>query len=233
MPLKYDPSRPIYIHVINKLRNSRIRELFAAMAAECLPVYAEHGAELHNCWQSAPGQGRGPETVEVWELKDFPAYTAFVAASHGDKADPRIEAWLRMRDEWVESYDAMLCMPHPASPTIAELKERGVKAKLVVHELVHTMSSKQGDYLDGLHKIWGPVSRAAGRTLLALLYSPWNNRCAINIFGVGGELDDLPLWAGNYGHDKDEFQVWMTMAHSLRDDYNDRFLVPAPFSTAR
>ena len=122
MPLKYDPSRPIYIHVINKLRNARTGELFAAMAAECLPVYAEHGVYLHTCWESGPGQAQGPETVEVWELKDFPTFSAFVAASHGDRGDPRILRWHRLRDDWVASYDSMLCMPHPASPTIAELE---------------------------------------------------------------------------------------------------------------
>jgi hypothetical protein len=174
-----------------------------------------------------------PESVEIWELRDFATYQKFVAVSHGPGADPRIKAWKRLRDEWVRETDSMLCLPHPISPTIAELKERNVKAKLILHEVIHTNPSMQADYLDGMVKMWWKIADGAGHTVLALLYSPWNNRRAINIFGVGGDWDELPLWAGNYGHDKDEFQVWMTMAHSLRDDYNDRFLVPAPFSTAR
>jgi hypothetical protein len=66
-----------------------------------------------------------------------------------------------------------------------------------------------------------------------LYYSPWNNRRAINIWGVGEEWDRLPLWGANYGYHSDEFTLWMTMGHALRDDWNDRFMVPAPFSPIR
>jgi len=160
-------------------------------------AHAEHGLHLHCCWESAPGQGESPELVEIWELRDFATYTAFVAASHGTGRDPRLRAWQRLRADWVASGDSMLCLPHPVSPTIAELKERGVKAKLV------------------------------------LLYSPWNNRRAIKIQGMGPEWDDLRPWSTDYGEHNADFAMWMKMAPALRDDCNDGFLVPAPFSTAR
>jgi hypothetical protein len=233
MPFGYDPSRPIYIHAINKLRNANYEELYAAMEAECLPLYAEHGVHLHCCWESAPGQGESPEVVEVWELKDFPTYTAFVAASHGTGRDPRLRAWQRLRADWVASSDSMLCLPHPVSPTIAELKAQNVKAKLVLHEVIHTNPSMQADYLDGMVRMWWKIADSAGHTVLALLYSPWNNRRAIKVQGMGPEWDDLRPWSTNYGSHSDDFRLWMTMAPALRDDYNDRFLVPAPFSTAR
>ena len=101
MGFGFDPSRPIYIHAINKLKNSRTDDLFTAMEAECLPVFAEHGVHLHSCWESAPGQGMSPESVEIWDLRDFATYEKFVAVSHGPGADPRIKAWKRTRDEWV------------------------------------------------------------------------------------------------------------------------------------
>jgi hypothetical protein len=233
MGFGFDPSRPIYIHAINKLKNSRTEELFTAMEAECLPVFAEHGVHLHSCWESAPGQGMSPESVEIWELRDFATYEKFVAVSHGPAADPRIKAWKRTRDEWVGETDSMLCLPHPVSPTIAELRERGVKAKLILHEVIHTNPSMQADYLDGMVKMWWKIADAAGHTVLALIYSPWNNRRAIKIQGMGPEWDDLRPWTTDYGDHNEDFAMWMKMAPALRDDYNDRFLVPAPFSTAR
>jgi hypothetical protein len=229
----YDPSRPIYIHAISKLRNADYDELYAAIEAECLPLYAEHGLHLHNCWESAPGQGESPELVEIWELKDFAAYTAFVAASHGTGRDPRLRAWQRLRADWVASSDSMLCLPHPVSPTTAELKAQGVKAKLVLHETIHTNPSGQADYLDAMVNMWWKVADSVGHVVLALLWSPWNNRRAIKIQGMGPEWDDLRPWSTDYGEQNADFAMWMKMAPALRDDYNDRFLVPAPFSTAR
>jgi hypothetical protein len=233
MPISYDSSRPIYIHAINKLRSSDTEGLFSAMAQECLPLYAEHGIHLHSCWSNAIGQGQGPETIEVWEIENFDSYSAFLAANHSGKGDPRLAAWRRMRDEWINSSDEMLCLPHPKSPTIAELKAADMRAKLIVHEFVHTAPSMQPEYLDGVYRLWGKVAQAADRTVLGLYYSPWNNRRAINIWGIGREWDDLPVWNSNFSYDSDEFKLWMTMGHALRDNWDDRFMVPAPFSVAR
>ena len=231
MSIQYDPSRPVYIHVINKLRQPA-SDLFEAMEGEVLDCYAEHGLHLHSCWESGPGQGSAPETIEVWEMKDFSVYTAFVSASHGPGADPRLRAWQRGRGEWIAESDSMLCFAHPASPTIAELKQNNIKSKLVCHEYVHTLPSKQAEYLDAIYRMWWKVAQKAGRSLLGLYFSPWNNCRAINIWGIGEEWDDIPLWGQAYD-DSDEFTLWMNMGLALRDDWNDRFMVPAPFSVVR
>jgi hypothetical protein len=91
----------------------------------------------------------------------------------------------------------------------------------------------QADYLDGMVRMWWKIADSAGHVVLALLYSPWNCRRAIKIQGMGPEWDDLRPWSTNYGDHSADFALWMKMAPALRDDYNDRFLVPAPFSTAR
>lgn len=233
MPVAYDPARPVYIHTINKLRTARTADYHKALEAECLPAFREHGLDLHASWETGPGQGRGPETIEIWELRDFKVYSAFVAASHGDKADPRLQKWRETRDQWVAESDNMLCLPHPRSPTLAEIVANKTRAKLIVHEFVHTAPSMQAEYLDGIYRLWWKVAEPAGRSLLGLYYSPWNNRRAINIWGVGKEWDNLPLWGANYSYDSDEFRLWMTMGHALRDDWDDRFMVPAPYSPIR
>jgi hypothetical protein len=229
MPFGYNPAQPIYIHVINKLRNFRYDEFFEAMTAECLPLYDEHGVRLHGCWESAPGQGQGPETIEVWELKDFDVYSRFLAASRSG-GDPRLRTWQRLRDEWVATNESMLCLPHPASPTTAQLAANGTKAKLVLHDDVHTNPSMQAEYLDGMMKHWWKLAEGVGHVLIGLYYSPWHNRRAIRIQGMGPEWDDLRIWNQNYSGDTDDFRLWMSMSLALRDDFNDRFMMPAPFS---
>lgn len=86
----------------------------------------------------------------------------------------------------------MLCISHPKSPTLAEL--RGTKANLAIHEMVTCLPSRQFDYLDAIYKMWWkPVAEPGGRSLLGLLFSPWNSRRAINFWGVGESWDNLPI----------------------------------------
>ena len=230
-----DATRPIYIQQINTLRNARTAELFAAMQSDCLPAYQENGLQLLGCWETAPGQGPGPEMVEIWELPSFDAYSKFVAAAHSPKGDPRLRKWFERRSEWIVSMDSMLCISHPATPTVAQLRASGARAKLVVHETVHCEPSRQLDYLDTMYKLWWkPVAEPGGRTLIGLLYSPWNNRRAINIWGVGEEWDNLPVIGTGGNFQSEAFDLWVhQVGHALRDDWVDRFLVPAPFSTIR
>lgn len=235
MAYHLDPTRPIYIHQVNTLRTARTAGLFKAMQEECIPAYADHGLQLYGYWETAPGQGIGPETVEIWELPSFDAYSKFIGAAYSDRADPRLRKWFERRDEWISSIDSMLCISHPKSPTVAQLKANKTKAKLVVHEIVHTEPSRQLDYLDTMYKLWWkPVAEPGGRSLLGLMYSPWNNRRAINIWGMGEEWDNLPIIGKGSSFQSDEYYVWVSMVgHALRDDWVDRFLVPTSFSPVR
>jgi hypothetical protein len=233
MAFTLDGSRPVYMHTINKLRNARTGDFFQAMESDCLPLYKKHGAELYACWESAPGQGIGHETVEIWELKSFDVYSKFVAAAHSPHGDKRFRKWFEKRAEWIDTMDNMLCIAHPNAPTLADFKKKKVKAKVAIHEMVTTKPSQQLDYLDAIYRMWWPVAEKAGRSLLGLLYSPWNNRRAINIWGLGETWDKLPIMGKADAYQSDAFQLWMTMGHALREDWNDRFLIPAPFAPVR
>jgi len=231
-------SRPLYIHQISTLRSADTEALFGAMQSECLPAYQENGLRLHACWETAFGQGPGPEMIEIWELDNFDAHAKFLAAAHSPKGDPRIRKWFQRRSEWISSSDSMLCLAHSASPTSAELRAAKARAKVVVHETVHTVPSRQLDYLDTMYKLWWkPVAQPGGRTLIGLLYSPWNNRRAINIWGIGDEWEEVSAAGkggaavGQSGDARAEaFDLWVNqVGHALRDDWTDRFVVPAPF----
>lgn len=240
MAISIDPTSRVYIHQINSLRSPNTAGLYAAMQSDCIPAFKEHGLELFAYWESAPGQGCWPETVEIWEMPSVDHYTRFIAASHSPKGDPRLRKWNEARGQWIERSDNMFCFPHPKSPSVADLRKAGTKAKLVVHEMVHTEPSKQLDYLEGIYNLWWkPVAEPSGRTLLGLLFSPWNNRRAINIWGCGDEWENITVIGAGKGKEKvydpdgPAWHTWMTMGLALRDDWDDRFLVPAPFSPVR
>jgi len=237
MAYQMDIQRPVYIHQTNKLRTSKTGPLFEAMERHCIPLFAKYGLHVHGCWESSLGSGPAPEMLLLWEMESFDTYGRFLAAAHGERGDPAIREWFHRSEEWIESSEGMLCMAHPNHPTIAEMKKANIHAKMCIHETVECKPSRGLDYLDAIYKMWWPVARDGGRSLLGLLWSPWHNRRAINIWGWGSGdwgANDLAVLGKNKDYLNDErLQLWMTMGHALRDDWNDRFMVTAPFSPTR
>ena len=63
--------RKVYVHEVNQLKSSRVASLYDAMERHCLPLYAKHGIEMVGYWETVMGQGPWPETIAVWEFRDF------------------------------------------------------------------------------------------------------------------------------------------------------------------
>jgi hypothetical protein len=230
MPYSVDFTRPLYYHQINKLRSPRTHELFESMQRDCLPLYTTLGLQLVGYWESAPGQGHFPETVEVWELKGYEHYREFIASGYSEKADSRLRDWFEKRSQWVETSESMLCLPHAASPTAAALRAK-TKPKMIVHEIIRTQPSRQMDYLDALYKLWyRQVAEKGSRSVIGLYFPPWNNCTAVNIWGMKGDWNDLAVMGKGSDFQSELNELWMTLGLALRDDWNDRLLIPAPFS---
>ena len=80
---------------------------------------------------------------------------------------------------------------------------------------------------------WCEIADSLDHIVPPLHWSPWNNRRAIKIRAMGRDWGDLPPRSTGYDDHNADLAMWMKMAPALRDGDNDRFLVPAPFSTAR
>jgi hypothetical protein len=206
--------------------------LLEAVERELLPLAESYGMRQVGYWQVAPGLGTTPETVAVWELDDFGHYVEVVRQRfEGKKAD--LGQWFDGVGEWVTSSESLLCFPSALTPTVDQIKESGLSAKMCSHEMIQVQPARQAEYLRLCEEMWfRRVAEPAGRSIVGLYWSPWKNTKAICIWGQGEEWDLVnPFGKEEVWVADPDFEIWQTLGREIRTDWDDRFLVPVSFST--
>lgn len=226
----------LYLHEIHRVRPGRLPGLLDAVERDWLPIAGRHGIRLVGYWQVPPGQGTWPETVAVWELDDFAHYVEVTRRGYDlDGVDAELRGWHDNLGEWVDHTDGLVCFKSELSPTVSEIRERGLRARMCSHEMVHCAPARQAEYLALCEEMWfRRVAEPAGRSIVGLYWSPWKNTRAVCIWGQGAEWPDVNPFGRQESWTRDrDFAVWQTLGREIRTDWDDRFLVPAPFSTVR
>jgi hypothetical protein len=226
----------LYLHEIHKVKPGAMEGLLEAVERRYLPLAARHRIRMVGYWQVAPGQGQWPETVAVWELDDFAHYVELTRRTFSSEhVDKELRDWHYGLGEWIQSSEGLACVPSRLTPTVEQIRARGLKAKLCTHELVHCKPFRQAEYLSIVEEMWWKrVAQPAGRSLIGLYYSPWKNTRAINIWGQGEDWERCaPMGKGESWTSDPDVVLWQTLGREIRTDWDDRFLVPAPFSTVR
>lgn len=226
----------LYLHEINQIRPGRLDAFLDAVERSYLPVADRLGIRLVGYWTVPPGHGAWPETVAVWEIDGYDHYLDLTRRLHDEsRIDPDLLAWHRNLGEWVERTEGMVCLPSDRTPTVADIKQRGLKAKLCTHELIHTEPGRQAEYLRICEAFYfDRVASKAGRSIVGLYWSPWKNTRAICIWGQGEEWDTVHPRGKDehFAWDQDSL-MWKTLGLQLRKDWDDRWIVPTRFSTVR
>ncbi len=225
----------LYWHEINRVRPTRMGALLEAVERDFLPIAERYGMRQVGYWQVAPGLGATPETVSVWELDDFGHYVDVVRQRfEGKQRRPR--AVVRRRRGVGRHQARVSCaFPSELTPTVAQIKERKLRAKLCSHEMIHVQPARQAEYLRLCEEMWfRRVAEPAGRSIVGLYWSPWKNTRAICIWGQGEEWEDVNPFGKEEAWVADtDFEIWQTLGREIRTDWDDRFLVPTSFSTVR
>ena len=180
----------LYWHETNRVRPTRMGALLEAVETDFLPIAESYGMRQVGYWQVAPGLGATPETVAVWELDDFGHYVDVVRQRfEGTKGD--LAQWFDGVGEWVETSESLLCFPSELTPTVAQIKERNLRAKLCSHERIHVQPARQAEYLRLCEEMWfRRVAEPAGRSIVGLYWSPWKNTRGHLHLGPGGGVGE-------------------------------------------
>jgi hypothetical protein len=224
----------VYTHSFNQLRHGNTSDLYDAMQEHQLPAMNAAGARLVGCWESLAEHGHWPESVELWEYDDFDHLRRVLSAMHGPgEGDSKaLREWIHRRGDWIASSQGYTCLKSELTPTAADMSKRGLRAAMVIHESMTVASSRQPEYLKVVEDMYWPrIAEPAGRTLIGLYWSPWKATRAFNLWGTGPDWDSVSIIANQEGQFRGrDNELWMTLGREIRTDWDDRFLVPAPFS---
>jgi hypothetical protein len=230
----------VYLHQVHSLTGrAAVAPLLAAVEHDHLPLLERLDVRQVGYWETTAVQGRTNEVVAIWELDDYRHLQRLARAMHGGDADGRdLRAWREREAEWVAHTESLVCEPGSTSPTVADLRAGGVRAAMACHETVICKPWRHMEYPELLADMWStrfnanPDAPKSGRTTIGLYYAKWSNTIAINIWGYGADWDGVVIWDPEWEQDP-SFALWNTLGREIRDDFTDRFLVPAPFSTVR
>ena len=120
--------------------------------------------ELLGTWYTVGCTGRWSQVINIWE---FPA--GWPGWRHSiDRLGLKRKANQALTGWWNEAlkyrtggYDRQMA-GIPGCPTIAELRRRGVRGTMFVHELSQVHPGAALDYLRAIEKDWVPVAREYG-----------------------------------------------------------------------
>jgi hypothetical protein len=122
--------------------------------------------------------------------------------------------------------------PGPSNKPLAQLKETGFTAGLVIQEIMQTKPGKQGDYIRELERLYVPWSESTGKRWLGSYTTTFRFNEVIHYWALEGGWDcfenHYPSWKGN---PPAEIVTWMSVAPALRDGWEDSILTalsPSP-----
>ena len=139
--------RKVYVHEINRLKSARTAGLYEAMERQCLPLYAKHGIEMVGYWETVMGQGPWPETIAVWEFRDFGHYTDVIRQTY-DPADPLAIHTPEGRAEFMKSIPPEIIEQHSAPPAWMS-QTHGERSEHLRHHIYKAAARRNDDGIDG------------------------------------------------------------------------------------
>lgn len=223
----------LYLHETISLGAGRSDSFVDTFSAVYQPMMEELGARLFAIWEATPYNGHWPQVTVIWEIDAFADYARIgrAQAPGGSHAATAAE-WATFLAGTRASGEGRIMYPGPSNKTLAELKDTGFDARLVIQEIMQTKPGKQGDYIRELERLYVPWSESTGKMWLGSFTTTFRFNEVVHYWALEGGWDcfenHYPSWKGN---PPAEIVTWMSVAPALRDGWEDSILqalTPSP-----
>jgi hypothetical protein len=213
-------------------------DLGSGLAAGFLPVFGEIyqpmmedlGARLFAMWETTRYNGHWPQITIIWEIDSFADYARIGRAqgsggSHAEQA----ARWTEFLASSGARGEGRIMYAGKYNQTLAQLKESGFGAGLVIQEIMETKPGKQDDYIRELERLYVPWSESTGKRWLGSFITTFRFNEVIHYWALDGDWDcfenHYPSWKGS---PPAEIVTWMSMAPALRDGWEDSIMSALP-----
>ena len=232
---KYYSHTLLYLHETIALGNGRAQGFTEMFGEVYQPMMEELGARLFAIWETTPYNGHWPQVTIIWELDGFADYARIgraqsSAGSHARAAD----TWSRYLSELGASGEGRIMYAGRHNKPLAQLRDEGFSAGLVIQEIMESKPGRQDDYIRELERLYVPWSERTGKRWLGSFITTFRFNEVIHYWALEGEWD---CFENHYPSWKDsppaEIVTWMSVAPALRDGWEDSILQALPPSPLR
>lgn len=229
---KYHRHTLLYLHETIELGSGGSDEFSERFAGVYHPMMEQLGARLFALWETTAYNGNWPQVTLIWEIDGFADYARI------GKAQARCGSHASAATEWAGYLSGIgahgegrIMYAAPQNRNLAQLREEGFTAELVIQEIMQTKPGKQDDYIRELERLYVPWSESTGKRWLGSFTTTFRFNEVIHYWALDGGWDcfenHYPSWKGT---PPAEIVTWMSVAPALRDGWEDSILAALPAS---
>ena len=223
------PERAVYLHEIIDIVGDGAMRYMELTAARGAGDASGGTLELVGTWYTMGSTGRWPQVINLWECVDgWNGWRALMERTNLHRTTtPELEAW------WLEAlanrsggFDRLMAGA-PGSPTLAELRERGITGSVFVHELSRCKPGAALDYLAAVREEWAPIAADYGHTLVGLYEVLLTDTEVMTIWAATPQAHCDLMAAATEGTD-DRIAQWRARARGFLTVWREELMTPYP-----
>ncbi len=227
---KYHRHTLLYLHETIDLGRGNSDEFTERFDGIYHPMMEQLGARLFALWESTPYNGNWPQVTVIWEIDAFADYARIgKAQARGGSHATAAAQWAAYLSGTGAHGEGRIMYAAPQNRSLAQLRDEGFKAELVIQEIMQTKPGKQDDYIRELERLYVPWSESTGKRWLGSFTTTFRFNEVIHYWALDGGWD---CFENHYPSWKDsppaEIVTWMSVAPALRDGWEDSILAALP-----
>ena len=229
---KYHRHTLLYLHETIGLGSGGSDEFTERFTGVYQPMMEQLGARLFALWETTPYNGNWPQVTIIWEIDAFADYARIGRAqARGGSHALAAAEWAAYLSGIGAHGEGRIMYAAPQNRSLAQLREEGFNAELVIQEIMHTKPGRQDDYIRELERLYVPWSESTGKRWLGSFTTTFRFNEVIHYWALDGGWD---CFENHYPSWKDappaEIVTWMSVAPALRDGWEDSILAALPGS---
>ncbi len=185
--------------------------------------------DLLGTWYTMGSTGRWPQVINLWECVDgWDGWRRLMERTNLRRTQtPELEAWWKRALEMRTGGFDRVMAGAPGCPSLAELRDGGVRAPVFVHELSRCRAGAALDYLGAVREQWQPVLADYGHRVVGLYEVLLTDREVLTIWATDPASHCQLQQASVEGTD-DRIATWRARARDFLTDWREELMTPHP-----
>jgi hypothetical protein len=232
-------ARELYLHeTVDIVGDGAVPYMENSVVGFDADTIADRGLELYGTWTVQGSTGRWPQVVNIWELVDGWAgwQKLCVATNLKRQSNHPLNTWWKQAARWRSGGFDRLLGAMPGSLSLGEVKRRGVRGEIFLHELSQVRPGAGPEYLAAVAQEWAPVMGEHGHQPVGL-WEVLMSDTEVCILWATRLEDHIELQRASdaaRGFDSpgaaadDRIPAWRTRAREFCTGWREEILIPCP-----
>jgi len=215
----------LYLHEIIDIVGDGQQDYLDTVGERARHSEAQGISRLVGTWRVVGSTNRWPRVVNLWEMDGWAHWAETLERQFlPAKKDPALAPWWSKAAQWRSGGFDRILEPAAFSPTVAQLKQQGLRSWVCVHTITRTRAGMAARYVKAIEEEALPALQEEGLSLLGVYSVPMRSDEVVSIWSAGDFQRLCQLYATR--QQSRALQHWHRRAQTLRQDSETMWIVP-------